>query len=200
MASAAWLIRRSMAGEAARGQQPLEVPPLLATIAKLQADRRYRDHRQLFFVEGTRNFVEAVDHGLVIEALLYSDKDINEHVPITPQEIAADAEPSRRGRQIGTRDGCGFGAGEDKVKNYDIPGVAQYADRINVMTYDLSGAWAVNLGGMVLRNSAIRHRVQPVRQVRGGAVGGRSREPGPRCAGSLLASRLHKLGLFWLTG
>ncbi|MFX1475913.1 MAG: glycosyl hydrolase family 18 protein [Promethearchaeota archaeon] len=35
-------------------------------------------------------------------------------------------------------------AGEDKIVHYDIPGISQYLDAINVMTYDFFGAWAPN--------------------------------------------------------
>ena len=46
----------------------------LARIRKLQTDRRYRDQHRLFFVEGVRNFVSAVDQKFPIETLLYSEK------------------------------------------------------------------------------------------------------------------------------
>ena len=52
----------------------LDVAPTLTRIRKLQSDRRYRDQHRLFFIEGVRNFVEAVDHGFSIETLLYSEK------------------------------------------------------------------------------------------------------------------------------
>jgi TrmH family RNA methyltransferase len=52
----------------------LEIAPTLATIERLQHDRGYRDARGLFFIEGVRNFVEAVDHRFSIETLLYSEK------------------------------------------------------------------------------------------------------------------------------
>jgi len=52
----------------------LDVAPTLTRIRKLQDDRRYRDQHRLFFIEGVRNFVEAVDHGFSIETLLYSEK------------------------------------------------------------------------------------------------------------------------------
>lgn len=52
----------------------LEFAPVLAKVKKLQSDRRYRDSRRLFFAEGIRNFVEAVDHNYAIDTLLYSEK------------------------------------------------------------------------------------------------------------------------------
>lgn len=52
----------------------LNVTPTLNRIRKLQGDRRYRDQHQLFFVEGVRNFVAALDGGFSVETLLYSEK------------------------------------------------------------------------------------------------------------------------------
>jgi len=52
----------------------LDVATTLTRIRKLQSDRRYRDQHRLFFIEGVRNFVEAVDRGFSIETLLYSEK------------------------------------------------------------------------------------------------------------------------------
>ena len=46
----------------------------LTRIRKLQTDRRYRDQHRLYFIEGVRNFVEAVDRKWPIETLLYSEK------------------------------------------------------------------------------------------------------------------------------
>ncbi|MFL5801631.1 MAG: TrmH family RNA methyltransferase [Roseiflexaceae bacterium] len=43
-------------------------------IERLQVDRRCRDTHGLFFVEGVRNFVEAIDHGFAVGALLYSER------------------------------------------------------------------------------------------------------------------------------
>jgi RNA methyltransferase, TrmH family len=54
--------------------RPLDVALTLTRIRKLQGDRRYRDQHRLFFIEGVRNFVEAVDHKFPIETLLYSEK------------------------------------------------------------------------------------------------------------------------------
>ena len=51
----------------------LDVAPTLTRIRKLQ-DRRCRDQRRLFFIEGVRNFVEAVDHRFSIDTLIYSEK------------------------------------------------------------------------------------------------------------------------------
>ena len=52
----------------------LDVAPTLTRIRKLQADRRYRDQRRLFFIEGVRNFVAAIDQSFPIETLVYSEK------------------------------------------------------------------------------------------------------------------------------
>ena len=52
----------------------LDVASTLTRIRKLQADRCYRDQHSLFFVEGVRNFVAAIDSGFSVETLLYSEK------------------------------------------------------------------------------------------------------------------------------
>lgn len=63
-----------MADEPIVGQRPLEIAPTLALVEQLQADRRCRDRRGLFFVEGVRNFAEAIDHGCPVYALVYSER------------------------------------------------------------------------------------------------------------------------------
>jgi TrmH family RNA methyltransferase len=52
----------------------INTTPTLARILRLQDDRRYRDRHGLFFVEGVRNFVQAVDYGFQLEALVYSER------------------------------------------------------------------------------------------------------------------------------
>jgi TrmH family RNA methyltransferase len=52
----------------------LEIAPTLSAIERLQRDRGYRDSRGLFFIEGVRNFIEAVDHRFPVDTLLYSEK------------------------------------------------------------------------------------------------------------------------------
>jgi len=52
----------------------LDVASTLTRIQKLQTDRRYRDQQRLFFVEGVRNLVAAVDQSYPIESLLYSER------------------------------------------------------------------------------------------------------------------------------
>jgi TrmH family RNA methyltransferase len=46
----------------------------LDEIKALQADRAHRDARRMFFVEGVRNVVEAIENGFHIETLVYSEK------------------------------------------------------------------------------------------------------------------------------
>ena len=43
----------------------------------LQHDRGYRDSRGLFFIEGVRNFIEAVDHHFSVDTWLYSEMNWN---------------------------------------------------------------------------------------------------------------------------
>ena len=52
----------------------LEIPPTLSAIERLQRDRGYRDSRGLFFIEGVRNFIEALDDRFSVDTLLYSEK------------------------------------------------------------------------------------------------------------------------------
>ena len=52
----------------------LEITPTVSAIERLQHDRGYRDSRGLFFIEGVRNFIEAVDHCFSVDTLLYSEK------------------------------------------------------------------------------------------------------------------------------
>jgi RNA methyltransferase, TrmH family len=52
----------------------VEIAPTLSVIERLQHDRSYRDMSSLFFVEGVRNFIQAVDSHFSVEALLYSEK------------------------------------------------------------------------------------------------------------------------------
>ena len=63
-----------MAGEDPTGHRPLAVAPTLTQIERLQRDRQYRDTHGLFFVEGVRNFVAAIDHGCTVDTLLYSER------------------------------------------------------------------------------------------------------------------------------
>src|SRR5580693_8644343 len=55
-------------------QQPLDTAPVLAAIRKLQEERAFRDRRGVFFVEGVRNFLAAVDNRFSLDTLVYSEK------------------------------------------------------------------------------------------------------------------------------
>lgn len=46
----------------------------LKEIKRLQNDRRYRDARGVFFIEGVRNFVQVNDNNLGIVSIVYSEK------------------------------------------------------------------------------------------------------------------------------
>jgi TrmH family RNA methyltransferase len=63
-----------MHDEAGSEFRQLEIAPALAAIERLQRDRAYRDSRGLFFIEGVRNFIEALDHRFSVDTLLYSEK------------------------------------------------------------------------------------------------------------------------------
>lgn len=63
-----------MGNETFGNYRQLEFAPVLEKVKKLQSDRRYRDGKRLFYAEGVRNFVEAVDHKYRIDAIIYSEK------------------------------------------------------------------------------------------------------------------------------
>lgn len=63
-----------MGNETEAGFRQMEFAPILSKIRKLQNERIYRDRQKLFFAEGIRNFVEAVDNNHHIETLVYSEK------------------------------------------------------------------------------------------------------------------------------
>lgn len=63
-----------MHDEAGSEFRQLEIAPTQAAIERLQHDRCDRDSRGLFFIEGVRNFIEAVDHRFPVDTLLYSEK------------------------------------------------------------------------------------------------------------------------------
>jgi TrmH family RNA methyltransferase len=52
----------------------LDTAPQLARVRRIQNDRPYRDWSGLFFIEGVRNFVQAVDHRFQFDTLLYSER------------------------------------------------------------------------------------------------------------------------------
>ena len=52
----------------------LNVETALAEVQKLQSDRKYRDRFDLFFIEGVRNFIKAMDCGCDLAAILFSEK------------------------------------------------------------------------------------------------------------------------------
>jgi TrmH family RNA methyltransferase len=51
-----------------------DVQATLDEIGRLQADRARRDTRRVFFAEGVRNVVHAIESGLRVETLVYSEK------------------------------------------------------------------------------------------------------------------------------
>lgn len=63
-----------MTGDGAGLNEPrIETAALLRRMTQLYAERRVRDRTGLFFVEGVRNLVMAVDRGWSLESLLFSD-------------------------------------------------------------------------------------------------------------------------------
>lgn len=63
-----------MSNETGAGHRQLDFALVSSQVKKLQTDRRYRDAKGLFFAEGVRNFVEAVDHNYPVDVILYSEK------------------------------------------------------------------------------------------------------------------------------
>lgn len=52
----------------------LDVEDALAEVKKLQIDRKFRHTSKLFFIEGVRNFVQAIDNRFDIATILFSEK------------------------------------------------------------------------------------------------------------------------------
>jgi TrmH family RNA methyltransferase len=52
----------------------ISVNVTLNEIRRLQRDRRYRDERGAFFIEGVRNFVQAADYHYDLIVNVYSEK------------------------------------------------------------------------------------------------------------------------------
>jgi len=89
----------------------LNPAPILAKIHRLQDDRRYRDRYGLFFVEGVRNFVQAVDHRFPVETLVYSERLLTKplarkfvrrlkregvpYVPVSPEQFRSVSRTER---------------------------------------------------------------------------------------------------------
>jgi TrmH family RNA methyltransferase len=63
-----------MAGLKQASPTVLDVAAHLALVKRLQTNHRDRDSQGLFFVEGVRNFIQAIDRRLRIHTILYSDK------------------------------------------------------------------------------------------------------------------------------
>ena len=55
-------------------QTRLEVEAALAEVERLQIDRKYRSACGLFYIEGVRNFVQAMDNRFDITTILFSEK------------------------------------------------------------------------------------------------------------------------------
>ncbi len=63
-----------MNGREQADRRPAEIAATLSDITVLQTDRGFRDARELFFVEGVRNFVQVVDNGFEIERIVFSER------------------------------------------------------------------------------------------------------------------------------
>jgi TrmH family RNA methyltransferase len=63
-----------MSGKDKAGHRHFNKGNLFAEIHRLQSDRAYRDYQRCFYVEGVRNFVEAVKNQYEISRIIYSEK------------------------------------------------------------------------------------------------------------------------------
>jgi RNA methyltransferase, TrmH family len=52
----------------------LDVNSTLTQIQNLKRDRSYRDTNRLFYIEGVRNFIQAIDNNFAIATIIYSEK------------------------------------------------------------------------------------------------------------------------------
>ena len=69
-----WVPARRMTGDRPVDRQAPDVAAALNKVNALQNDRGYRDRHGLFFVEGVRDFVQAVDNGFDIECIYFSER------------------------------------------------------------------------------------------------------------------------------
>ena len=63
-----------MNNESSTEFRQLEVAATLSLFESAQQDRSYRDSRGLFYIEGVRNFVAALDNRFTVNTLLYSER------------------------------------------------------------------------------------------------------------------------------
>ncbi|MDG4550224.1 MAG: RNA methyltransferase [Candidatus Contendobacter sp.] len=63
-----------MFGESKSHEARADTPEILAHSRALQASRKLRDAQRVFFIEGIRNFLSALDHEWEIESTLYSER------------------------------------------------------------------------------------------------------------------------------
>jgi TrmH family RNA methyltransferase len=63
-----------MTGANGSGRRRLNVEAALATVEELHFDRKYRNASGLFYIEGVRNFVQAIDNGFDLATILFSEK------------------------------------------------------------------------------------------------------------------------------
>ena len=63
-----------MSGNNLNGQSEIRFNNIVEEVSKLQNSKKYRQRKKVFFAEGVKNFVEAVDNSFDIELILYSKK------------------------------------------------------------------------------------------------------------------------------
>ena len=63
-----------MIGAKGSDRTRLDVEVTLAEVKKLQIDRSHRDARGLFYIEGVRNFIRAIENNFNISTILFSEK------------------------------------------------------------------------------------------------------------------------------
>lgn len=63
-----------MAGVKSSSHERLDVEATLTQVEKLQCNRAHRNASGLFYIEGVRNFVKAIDNNFDISAIVFSEK------------------------------------------------------------------------------------------------------------------------------
>jgi RNA methyltransferase, TrmH family len=65
---------RRMVGARNSDRDRLDVEAILAEVEKLQSKRTHRDTCGLFYIEGVRNFIQAIDNKIEIATILYNER------------------------------------------------------------------------------------------------------------------------------